>query len=291
MSVAEEPNKRRPAGYLWLLVPILLMLAFTVAMELLAGITDQAWISSTLYAVAGITGTVAVLVSIRHISGRLRIDAPAKFRWRYSLAGLGVGLGTGLILSVSCGLLFHHQYGTASAAPIAASLDPSRALRNIGPALLEEASMRAGVVYLLNGLNGAWAGLAGGSIPFGLLHLFGRLFGNPVDFAHVIGTTASGLLLSILYLRFGFWAAFGCHWVWNSLAVTWVRYAGVELPGGVQEFEGSVGTVLLLILACLCLMTFGDRGWLTRTPDCRPWCARPEQLNTHERNETNSDEN
>jgi len=43
---------------------------------------------------------------------------------------------------------------------------------------------------------------------FGLLHIFGRIFGNPIGVAHVVRTTASGLLLSILYLRFGFWDAF-----------------------------------------------------------------------------------
>ena len=122
--------------------------------------------------------------------------------------------------------------------------------------------MRAGVVHILHGLHGPWAGMAGGSLPFGLLHIFGRLFGNPVGVSLVIGTTASGLLLSILYLRFGFWAAFGCHWMWNSLARAWVMYAGITSRDGIQQFEGAPETVIVLVVACVCLITFGDRRWL-----------------------------
>jgi membrane protease YdiL (CAAX protease family) len=125
--------------------------------------------------------------------------------------------------------------------------------------------MRAGVVHILNGLHGPWAAMAGGSLPFGLLHVFGRLFGNPVGISLVIGTTASGLLLSILYLRFGFWAAFACHWIWNSLARAWVMYAGITSRDGIQQFEGAPETVVVLLLACLCLFAFGDRRWVFRT--------------------------
>jgi len=239
------------------------MLALTVAMELLASAIENAWIKGVVAAAFGIFGLLVTLLVVRWIAFRLKISAPRMMDWR----GIATGLAVGLIISITCGLLFGLLHGEPAAVTFVAALEPASFLRNLGPALIEEASMRAGVVHLLNGLHGPWAGLAGGSLPFGLLHMFGRIFGNPVDVAHVIGTTASGLLLSILYLRFGFWSAFACHWIWNSLAGAWVRYAGITSRDGMQQFEGAPETIIVLVVACAILLAFPDRGWLRSQND------------------------
>lgn len=247
--------------YLWITVPVILMLAFTIAMELLASATDDVWVKGLGAGAIGVVGLIAILIAIRWISSRLQISAPTLTDWR----SLVIGLTVGLVSSVTCGLLFRFLHGESVAITFSAAIQPAGFLRNLGPAFIEEASMRAGVVHILNGLHGPWAAMAGGSLPFGLLHVFGRLFGNPVGISLVIGTTASGLLLSILYLRFGFWAAFACHWIWNSLARAWVMYAGITSRDGIQQFEGAPETVVVLLLACLCLFAFGDRRWVFRT--------------------------
>ncbi len=244
--------------YLWLLVPVVLMLALTVAMESLVSVTDNVWAKGIVAGLIGVVGLVVILTAVRWIASRLQVSAPMVTGWR----SLAIGLAVGLLLSITCGLIFRFLHGESSATTFFATIQPTGFLRNLGPALIEEASMRAGVVHLLNGLHGPWAGLAGGSLPFGLLHIFGRLFGNPVGISLVIGTTASGLLLSILYLRFGFWAAFGCHWIWNSLARAWVMYAGITSRDGIQQFEGAPETVIVLVVACGCLIAIGNRQWL-----------------------------
>lgn len=249
----------RATRYLWVFVPVILMLAFTVAMELLVSATTSAWVKGIVAGLTGMVGAVVIFFVLRRVTVRLHIPAP---EIRKGFRNAAVGLAVGLLVSIICGLLFRLLNGEGEADSFVATVQPVRFVQNLGPALIEEASMRAGVVHMLNGWHGPWAGLAGGSLPFGLLHIFGRIFGNPVGVAHVIGTTVSGLLLSILYLRFGFWAAFACHWAWNSLAGTWVRYAGITSRDGMQQFEGAVATVAVLIIACLCLLAFGDRQWL-----------------------------
>ncbi len=239
-------------------MPIILMLAITVVMEFLAAATETLWIKGIVGVTSGICGMLVILAAVGWIAKRLQIPTPRIVGWR----DLAIGLVVGLLISITCGLLFREMHGEPTTVTFGMVINPISFLRNMGPALIEEASMRAGVVHLLNGLSGPWAGLAGGSLPFGLLHIFGRIFGNPVGVAHVIGTTASGLLLSILYLRFGFWAAFGCHWIWNSLAGAWVIYAGITAQDGMQQFEGAPETVIILAIACACLFAVGDRHWL-----------------------------
>jgi len=234
------------------------MLALTVVMEFLASATENAWVKGVVVGAFGIFGLLVILTAVRWIAFRLKVPAPKITVWR----DVAIGLTVGLLISITCGLLFRLLHGEPATVTFGAAIEPASFLGNMGPALIEEASMRAGVVHLLNGLNGPWAGLAGGSLPFGLLHIFGRIFGNPVGVAHVIGTTASGLLLSILYLRFGFWAAFACHWIWNSLAGTWVRYAGITSRDGMQLFEGAPETVIVLVVTCAILFALPDRRWL-----------------------------
>jgi membrane protease YdiL (CAAX protease family) len=233
------------------------MLVFTIAMELLVSVLDGIWLKSVVASIFGIIGFAIIIMTVRQISFRLQIPGPVIAGWHSAAIGLMVGS----LLSVTCGVIFYITHGESTTTSLIVIIQPSKFLRNLGPAFIEEASMRAGVVHILNGMHGTWAGLAGGSVPFGLLHLFGRLFGNSVGISLVIGTTASGLLLSILYLRFGFWSAFNCHWIWNSLARSWVAYAGITTKDGIQQFEGATATVMILVITCIFLFLIGDKKW------------------------------
>ena len=169
--------------YLWITVPVILMLAFTIAMESLVSTADNVWFRGLVAGATGVVGFVVIFTAVRWISSRLQIPAPIVTGWR----GLVTGLAVGLVLSVTCGLIFSFLHGESVAITFSSAIQPAGFLRNLGPAFIEEASMRAGVVHILNGLNGSWAAMAGGSLPFGLLHVFGRLFGNPVGISLVVG--------------------------------------------------------------------------------------------------------
>ena len=106
-------------------------------------------------------------------------------------------------------------------------------------------------------------GLMSGSLPFGLIHLVGRLLGKPVGVLHVIGVTAAGLLLSLAYLRFGLMFAIGVHWIWNSLCGTWVSIFGLPKNGGVQMIEGAWTTVLVLLLFVAIIYFLPGAGRIT----------------------------
>ncbi len=160
--------------------------------------------------------------------------------------GLGASLGSGILFSwaknqpivfsrLSEGLFLH-------------------AVGNIFPAAVEETAFRGGIVHFTSAyLNPTW-GLVAGSVPFGVLHFFGRLFGNPVTLQHALGVSVAGLLLSLLYMKFGLVSAFGCHWVWNSLCGQWVKAMSLPRPGGVQAFEGSRTTAVVLVSLSLLLI-------------------------------------
>ena len=235
--------------FAWLIFPVALLVVFSVSGEVISGRPADPWLASILLAANGLIGGTLVLVAMRWLSGHLGVQRPSMRGFRGlavgGLMGLGASLGSGLFA-----LLAHPdlQGVCLSEAFRARSL-----VANISPALVEEGSMRAGVVNLTAGFAGRGTGLLLGSIPFGLVHLVGLLFGKPVTASQVLGTTMAGLLLSILYLRFGFWAAFASHWAWNSLAGFWVRLVGLPSPGGINTFEGAPETVAVLTGLCLIL--------------------------------------
>ena len=103
---------------------------------------------------------------------------------------------------------------------------------------------------------GSMWGVAAGSIPFGLIHIFGMFFGNPVTLQQVVGVSIAGGLLSLLYLRFGLISAIGCHWMWNSLCTQWVKVLGIPKQGGVQYIEGAWTTSIILGILYLLLLFF-----------------------------------
>ncbi len=143
---------------MWVLVPVILMLTLTVAMEFLASATENIWVKGIVVSAFGIVGLFLIVMAVRWIAYRLQIIPPEITVWR----PVAIGLAVGLLLSITCGLLFRLLHGEPTTATLGAAIEPANFLRSMGPALIEEASMRAGVVHLLNGLNGPWARLAPG---------------------------------------------------------------------------------------------------------------------------------
>ena len=195
--------------------------------------------------------------------------ATAGFLWGYlrMSRGLGVqpmrfGCGCSFLYGALVAVVVSGLAGLLFAAFTCGGVDWSaggdklavRLMGNASPALVEEVGFRGGVVHLLAQYFGNWAGLLGGSVPFGVLHLVGRLFGHPIDLAHVVGVSLGGLLLAVLYLRFGLWAAVSCHWLWNTLCSTWVDVLSLPRKGGVQLFEGAWTTSVVLAIASAVLI-------------------------------------
>jgi membrane protease YdiL (CAAX protease family) len=74
-------------------------------------------------------------------------------------------------------------------------------IANMLPAIVKEFGFRDGVVHFLQSYYGKMAGLAGGSILFGIVHIIGRIFGDPVWMSHITGVAIAGLLLSFLVYK------------------------------------------------------------------------------------------
>ncbi len=242
------------ARYAWLVLPVVLLIAFSISGEMLAGHVENVWLSNFVLACNGVGGAIFVMWAVRLIARRHDVQGPTYNQ----LIGVAPGLLVGFAASVASGLLsLAVSPGLAHESLLQAFRGPAL-VGNLSPALVEETAMRAGVVHLAAGFCGPGLGLLLGSVPFGALHLFGLLFGNPVTFGQVLGTAVAGLLLSLLYLRFGLWAAVGCHWAWNSLAGFWKRFIGLA---STNVFEAAPSTVLVLALLCFAL-------WIT-------WPGRP----------------
>jgi membrane protease YdiL (CAAX protease family) len=67
-----------------------------------------------------------------------------------------------------------------------------RMVRNLGISALEEAGFRGGIVFFLKSFWGNLSALIGGSTIFGIAHLGGRVFGQPVGLMHVTGASLAG---------------------------------------------------------------------------------------------------
>lgn len=163
------------------------------------------------------------------------------------------GLLIGLFISFASGIGFAVVSGYGlSFGKIFTNLHIN-SVANLSPALLEEFVFRGGMVELTTNLLGRAAGLGIGSVPFGILHLLGKLFGNPVTLAQVLGISLAGLMLSLVYIHFGISGAFACHWVWNSLVANWVRVYETSDKVTVNAIEASWVTCAVLLAVSLVL--------------------------------------
>jgi membrane protease YdiL (CAAX protease family) len=251
-------NARRVGlAFAAIVVPVALMVGFSILAQLTSKLVGSGLGLVLLYPVELLVGAAVIVVFLRWMA-RLRSTGEP---WLGTGRGFGWGFAAGLVASIGSGILFYLAKRPTLADPLTPVLRPSRAISNIGTAAIEEASFRAGVVQIVASAWGPWAGLVAGSVPFGALHLLNILFGSPPSLAHVIGVSAGGWLLSLLYLRFGLTAAFACHWVWNSLATNWVRAFQLPRKSRMVLFEGAWTTDLVLVLMC------GAIHWLKRSTE------------------------
>ena len=160
--------------------------------------------------------------------------------------GLLVGCFWGFIVSLASAGLFHHTRQPSPIPPWKSDGLDIKMFANVFPAAIEEAAFRGGVVHFLNILFGKGAALLGGSIPFGLVHLVGRLFGRQVNRAQVVGVSLAGLVLSLLYLHAGLLSAIGFHWTWNVACVHRVLIFSLPQENGVELIESHWTTLVTL---------------------------------------------
>lgn len=164
------------------------------------------------------------------------------------------GLLIGLVISATSGIGFGISQGYPLHWDKLFDGLPQNILRQASPALGEEIVFRAGIVHSTFLLFGKTAGLASGSVPFGILHLAGLLFGQSVTAVQVFGICLAGLMLSLVYFRYGILGAFATHLTWNALVGGWINVYGLtDRATATSALEGSWVTCTVLALACAAL--------------------------------------
>ena len=222
------------------IVPVVLMVAWSIAGEMIKGQVANALLSSLLIAVGGIFVGLVMLWLMRLLANKKNLSLPLIGNRKNFLLGIGIGI----IISLLAASLFYLTQ-TPDIEWVKEGITP-RFIRNTSPAIVEEISFRGAVVHYSHAFWGKGVALAAGSVPFGLIHLVGRLLGKPVGFWHIVGVSAAGLLLSLCYLKYGLLCAIAVHWIWNSLCGFWVQVFQLPEKGGVQIFEGTWTTTLIL---------------------------------------------
>lgn len=228
--------------FLVLVSPVIFLLVCTVFSELLVKRLGRNVGTALILACLGLLLSSSFLRVLQRFAERTSTPRPRLGTFR----GLGIGLTFGLLASLLSGLAFSWASGHHVDYSQFSDNFGLKALGNIFPAAVEEAAFRAGVVHFASAFYSPSLGLAAGSVPFGVIHFFGILFGNPVTIQHALGVSVAGLLLSLLYLRFGLTAAVGCHWLWNTFCGSWVKALQLPKSGGVQTFEGAWTTIIVL---------------------------------------------
>lgn len=225
-------------------VPALLVLGFTLVVEFTIGKSQGPVLARSMAMMAaGLVGAATINAFISYSSARIRLAPPHFGSSRLLLAGIAIGAA----LSLLAALLFVLAQRPVMCTWRVFYALPYRMMANVFPAAVEEWGFRAGVVHSLARLSGTPAALVGGSVPFGLAHLLGRVFGQPSAPMHILAAAFAGLLFSAAYLRCGLLFAVGMHWSWNSLVRCWADLFELDSRGGVQAFEGAWTTALLTL--------------------------------------------
>lgn len=236
--------------YLSLFVfPFVIMIAGSYIMQQLIRDMKTGLVRSSIYAALGLLVCMGIFFlissSLKKLSMKpMNLGGPSSLFY-----GLLIGIVISFCSGIGFGLIngYHFQFG---------NILPDMHLKVLGnsfPALCEEIVFRGGIVEATMQLLGRGAGLAAGSLPFGILHLVGIFFGGTVTAAQVLGISLAGLMLSLVYLRFGILGSFACHLVWNSFVGGWIKVYGITDKAAVSDLEGSWVTCAVLIAACLFL--------------------------------------
>jgi len=123
-----------------------------------------------------------------------------------------------------------------------------RTVFNINYSVVEEIAFRGILFHSFIVYNYSTLGIYLNSILFGLMHLLNKLYGQKVEISAVIGTTAAGLLLSVLYFKWGLSAAIICHLLWNIFSGSLIKVFGLNQINGTLDFESAATTTLSLIV-------------------------------------------
>jgi uncharacterized protein len=237
-------------------VPSVIMVVWSVLGEVLLKSVSDLYMKTLILAVTGILGGICLFLIIKFFSRKTNIGPTNIGSW----SSLLFGCFAGLVISLTSGYLFYATKQPATDFTKYSNKIGPRFIGNVSPAIIEEIAFRGGVVHAVTSFWGKGLGLLSGSVPFGLIHLVGRLLGKPIGLWHVIGVTSAGLLLSIAYLRFGLLFVIGVHWIWNSLCGVWVSIFELPRNGGVQIIEGAWTTVLVLLVGTTIIYFFPPRA-------------------------------
>jgi membrane protease YdiL (CAAX protease family) len=237
------PSRRRALFAAALLAPVVLGIGFTILGEFTAPLLGGGLAFSLAYALILGVGAAITLWLVNRLARTRQIPTP--------LIGpppaLAVGTGLGLLTATLASGIYFFVNRPRLASPLGPALRPEALISNLGVGALEEIGFRAGLVHTLYARWGVLAGLLGGSVPFGLLHILGFIFGRPPSAAHVIGVSFGGWFLSLLYLRWGLLAAAAGHWIWNSAASNCARVFGIKLYQLESAWSSNVAIGLCIL--------------------------------------------
>jgi membrane protease YdiL (CAAX protease family) len=203
----------------------------------------------SLYACIGLVISVIIL-SINSLEFK-KLNVPAMVIGDFTsfIWGLIFGLTISLSSGVIYGLINHHPMRMGK---LFNNFD-TKLLSNLYPAFTEEIYFRGGIVHLISHLFHSNWGLVIGSVPFGVIHVIRVLFGKKVTFSQILGISLAGLMLSLMYFRFGLIAAIVSHLMWNAIVLGWGQVYQIDNKHLENNIEGSWSTCLILFIASLTL--------------------------------------
>ncbi len=229
---------------LTVIIPIILIVVWGVALQITLGKMEAGFLRSFLAAGTGIIFSIFLVKVVIKLFEKNKLQKPLIG----NLRGFFIGLFVGITVSAFSGFLFQLVFSQSPDLSHFFSNYFNRLLGNITPAATEEIAFRFSLVHMISSLYNPAAAMLAGSVPFGLIHLIGRFFGQEVGPMHVIAVSLAGLLLSLVYLRYGLLAAIGCHLMWNSLSIQWVEAYALDLKSGSIKFESASTTIAVLIV-------------------------------------------
>ena len=237
--------------YLGILVlPLFLIVAGEVLTKFTVVKIKLELVRSSMYASIGILISIGIYFILKYLFQALNLNPISLGRFSLFFVGLIIGAIVCLVSGIGYGYLNGYEMKVAN---LFTNL-PMRTIANIYPSLTEEFFFRGGIVEIIGQIFGRIWGLAAGSIPFGVLHVIGKLFGKTVTISQIFGITLAGLMLSLVYLKFGIWSSIGCHLAWNSLVGGWAQVYGIDNKEVTTSIEGSWITCVVLIGVILFLI-------------------------------------
>jgi membrane protease YdiL (CAAX protease family) len=237
------------AYFLIFILPIVLIVLGEVFFKYAFSSIQSHFIKSIVYGSMGIVLFLAICLTSTYAIQVLKLKPifwgnGSSFVW---------GIITGVLISLVSGVGFGVLNGYSLQLKSLFLNFDTKLIANLYPALTEEAYFRGGIVNLLTQSFGQTIGLAAGSVPFGVIHIIGIFFGKTITIAQILGISLAGLMLSLMYLRFGLMGAVSCHLMWNAFVPGWAKVYGLENKNTVGLIEGSWLTCSILLIVSIVL--------------------------------------